>query len=402
MRNLIKRGNKWYFKIVVKGKLTRISLDTGDLNLAKLRRDEKEKAAIVNDLEKLQGPRMRAGNLEDISKIYDKVGGLPLATMRRNKYCAKYVVRVGTGKPKLEPEDITLDMYTPRLKRDFQDNMRTRYEQEAGRDENARRAARNKADRTSKSFLRQACSLFCKERSMVERYREEGIIVPQCVIDFREAPTVGSNSTKQYFPPSDAALTKTFKEVEELRNSEDVLQQESYYLFWAALATGCRRAELVYMNVAEIIEVDGRLWVDGKIGKNGKLIRVPVITWSVHPAARSTPDQILREQIVRAKAAGRATLFAGTKTDRYRELADFLNGWLFDHGWKDEKKLHALRAYIGSKIFEKNPRLAQRYLRHASITTTESCYSHFASLNETFDLGVPANVVPMPAAAGAG
>jgi hypothetical protein len=64
-------------------------------------------------------------------------------------------------------------------------------------------------------------------------------------------------------------------------------------------------------------------------------------------------------------------------------------------GWKDEKKLHGLRAYIGGKIYTKNPRLAQLYLRHKSIKTTEDFYSHFLTLQGAFDFSLVPSAPPV-------
>lgn len=403
MRNLIRRGRKWYFKKMVNGKRRPISLDTEDVELAKAKRNAMEQAALNEEWEKIKGPRAEckanATTLAEIFPVYERLAGIKAHSVRANKSSLLCIVRRGLGKPELQAEDIRLEVLTKRLARDYQEALRASYEAEAGKDEKARRMARDRADRTSKSTFGQGASIFGAERELVERYRENGIHIPECVLEFRSAKLAGKMGSKEYFPASDEVLRATFEQVEKLRTSEAPAMMEAYYMFWAALATGCRRNELADMKIGDVVELEGRLWIGAGLGKDGNQIRIPCINWQVHPAAARMPDQVLRE--LKQRAASRnedaGYLFPGPQHDRHRLIPDLLNGWMESLGWKDEKKLHALRAYIGSKIFSTQPRLAQLYLRHKSVTTTETFYSHFATLHGALDFG-PALAV-MPAAA---
>ena len=158
------------------------------------------------------------------------------------------------------------------------------------------------------------------------------------------------------------------------------------------------------MKASDLVERDGRLWVGAGLGKDGNLIQIPVITWKVHSANPRIPEQVLRELLGQCQQTGREFLFEGTVTERYDEMPDRLNRWLHHIGWRDEKKLHGLRAFIGCKLFAKNPRLAQLYLRHKSIATTEKFYSHFLALNGAFDFEEPAPepAVPLTVVQGGG
>jgi hypothetical protein len=51
-------------------------------------------------------------------------------------------------------------------------------------------------------------------------------------------------------------------------------------------------------------------------------------------------------------------------------------------------------------LYAKDPHLAQRYLRHKSLTTTEQFYTHFFKLQVIpgMELVTPANVVKLAAA----
>lgn len=389
MRNLLRRGRKWYFKLMVDGVLRKISLDTEDLELAKARRNAHEASALRKDWAKIQGPQAPVGTLERVFAEYEKVGGITKRAVGGNQSMLMQVVRDGLGQPGLEASEVKLSVLTKKLVRDFQDARRARYEAAAGADEKERRMARDRADRTSKSTYNQARSIFCHKRALIDRYRDAGIVVPDCVQEFCEAGAVGKMSSKVYFPASDAILTETFSRVDELRDSEVPVLEAAWVMFWCALATGCRRNEIADMRCSDLVELDGRLWVGAGLGKDGRQIRIPVIAWPVDPAGTArTPESVVRETLERRRAADgpAAFLLEGERYYRYDTVGDALNEWMGILGWQDEKKLHALRAYIASKLYARNPRLAQLYLRHKSIKTTEDFYGHFLTLSGALDM----------------
>lgn len=397
MRNLIRRGRVWYFKKMVNERLKLVSLGVEDLELAKAKRDKMEQLALTEQWQKIEGPRGQAGTLADVFEKYRQIGGITHKAVGANISSMMTLIRAATGQKELEAAEVKLSVLTPKLVRDYQDNLRAKYQAEAGADEKQRRMARDRADRTSKSTFNQAKSIFSKHGKvgqLTERYREAGILVPDNVKEFCRAGAVGKMSSKVYFPPSDEQMKATFEKVEELRSTDP----ECYNLFWAALATGCRRNELADMKVEDLVQLDGRRWVGAGLGKDGEQIRIPLIAWTVHLANPRTPASVIEEMLQERKAG---YLFLGDKTERYDEMPDRLNGWLFRQGWKDEKKLHGLRAFIGCKIYAKNPRLAQLYMRHKSIATTEKFYAGFLRLQDAFkfddaDPTKPAAVTPAP------
>lgn len=391
MRNLMNRNGTWYFKKMLNGRVNPVSLGTTDLALAKAKRDQMERAAADGELEKIKGVRSKSATLKEVFDQYTNYGGLTRKTIEGNKCALMTVLREGVGKVR-PVEEISLDELTRNLARDYQRNVRAKYEAAAA-GEKARRMARDRADRTTKSTLRQAKSLFCKQRGLVELYKDQGLMIPETVAEFCEYKAQGTMATKLYFPVSDEILRATFTKIEELRGKD----QEVYDLFWLALGTGCRRGEAVDMTTADLVDLNGALWVGAGLGKDGKQIQIPVINWPVHEASKVVPVMVVREAIARAKAAGREQLFSGKQWERVEILARRLNEWLGAIGWQDEKKMHALRAFIGSKIYSQKPLIAQRYLRHKSIATTEKFYSHFLSLEGVLEM-MPANVVPMPSA----
>jgi hypothetical protein len=172
LRNLLRRGRKWYWKKMINGKVQPLSLGTDDLELAKARRDKLERnrrrrtcrICAARD----RAPERWQGHLPK----YEALGGLMHKTIRANISSMMTVWKVALGKEQLDPADVRLDAFSPRMVRDYQDNLRRRYELAAGTDEKERRMARDKADRTSKSTIGQAQSIFCKRRQFIERYRE--------------------------------------------------------------------------------------------------------------------------------------------------------------------------------------------------------------------------------------
>jgi Phage integrase family. len=382
LRNLIKRGRVWYWKKMVDGSVKLISLETEDLELAKARRNAKENELTNTALAKIAGARSTAGTLQQVFEHYRKVGGLTHKSLEGNISMMMRVVRVGLGKETIEPEDVRLDVLTPKLVRDYQDAVRAEYEAAAGKNEKERRIARDSADRTTRSVFNQAKSIFCRSRQMIERYREAGISVPKCVEEFRATQAVGTMTSKIYFPASDEVLKTTFTKIDELKASDP----DAYNLFWCSLATGARRGEVADMKVADMVELDGHLWVGAGLGKDGQPIQIPVINWPVHPDCATIPADVVRELMLKRKEEKSEQLLAGHRTERYDWAGDRLNAWLASMGWRDEKKLHAVRSYIGCKIFARNPRLAQLYLRHKSITTTENFYSQHLKLRDVLTL----------------
>lgn len=381
---------------MIKGEVLFVSLNTEDVTLAKAKRDVKERELVSGELAKIREEK-RAANLAEIFAAYDAIGGLTAKTLRSCKGALLSMVKNVRGDDALKPADVCLSEITDKLVRDYQDVQRRKYELAAGENAKAQREARDRADRTTKSMVNQAQSVFASRRQLVERYREKGLVVPDCVIKFRDAHAQGSNATKVYFPPADTVVAATFRDIEELKETD----QPVYELFWAALATGGRRNEVVDLKVAHFMELNQQLWVNGGLGKDGRQIQIPVINWPVHAMSTTVPAEVVKAMIARRQGQGEEYLFSGTPHDRHDLLPRRLNTWLEAHGWCDEKKMHALRAYIGSYLFRQNPRLAQRYLRHKSLRTTEDFYTHFLALEgvTTFQVVQPVQTGGQPAPA---
>ena len=390
--NIVKRGRIFYFKKRAAGQLFFESLHTDDETLAQEKAKVKQQQLVDGELARLRTEK-NAATLSQLFAVHQPPP-LPDGTkskMPRSLLCQcralLNLVRTARG-DKRQAEQVSLTELTPKLVRDYQDALRGRYEQQllaakptASADDLA--DVRDRADRSSKSLFKQAKNLFCKKHSRIERYREKGLIIPACVSEFCAAKAVGSLTSKVYLPPDDAALTRTFTDIDAEPHDGII-----YQVFWAVIAFGGRRNEVMDMQVDDFAELDGELWIRGGRGKDKLEIQLPVINWPVHPASKTVPANVIRELIGTARSAGRSYLFAGTAYQRQNALPGKANAWLRQHGWLDEKKLHGLRAYIGSLIYSQDPHLAKDYLRHKSLLTTEQFYSHFFRLKKITRLQV--------------
>ena len=68
------------------------------------------------------------------------------------------------------------------------------------------------------------------------------------------------------------------------------------------------------------------------------------------------------------------------------EWARRLNLWLRRAGWRSEKKMHELRAYIGSMLYQANPLFAMKFMRHSSIRITEQFYCRYGKPLQPIDV----------------
>ena len=400
--NLVKRGRIFYFKKRSGGQLFFESLHTDDETLAAEKAKVKTQQLVAGELAKLREEK-KAATLAHIIAVHQPP---PLpdgrkVRMPRSLHCqcqsAWLMVRATRGKD-LQPDQISLTEFTPKLVRDFQDAMRQRYVSElmgakpqATADEVAN--VSDRADRSSKSLFNQAKNLFCRKHSRIERYREKGLIIPKCVEEFRLSKALGSMTSKAYLPPDDTALTQTFTDIACEQECHSVIAK----VFWATIAFGGRKNEVMDMQADDFAELDGELWIRGGRGKDKLEIQLPVLNGPVHPANPTVPSDAIRQMIADARAAGRTYLFAGSSHYRQDILPRLMNSWLLERGWRDAKKMHALRAYVGSLLYSKDPHLAKDYLRHKNLQTTENFYSHFFRLKKITRLQVVERVTAPPA-----
>ena len=300
----------------------------------------------------------------EIAEVYQPHDGTPgIAgttedTARNNVWAMGKILKTVLGVQ--DPETVPLSKFDKMLAVKFQDEMARESCERSDKDEETQRFVRDRALNSSKSVILQARSLFNTKSELPAKYAERGLPIPACVQEFMTAKLRGKDKQQhEYLPPPDAVIQRTFKEIEKLK---DVVPQ-TYIAFWLACGCGLRRKEIFRARWEYFILRDGQPWFSGGIGKNGQTIEVPVQkrAWENLKPLRQEEGPCLG-------------------VDATMEYARHINGWLTAQGWRTEKKLHELRAYVGSLIYIKDPVAAMKFMRHSSIKITEKFYARYGKV----------------------
>lgn len=307
--------------------------------------------------------RSTAPSIGDIARIYKVKAVLQPGTKRNNVSCLKLIVRTVLGE-RIDPLDVLSTHLNGELAARFQEAFRTRYLAMAATDESSQRMARDKADRSSRSIIRQARSLFVNNFEVQHAYAEAKLQLPECVKEFVAAPIRGKATKREYNAPPDSVVQAAFSKIVELREADPHV----YLAFWLAAGAGLRKSEAARMRWEWIVERDGQWWISGGIGKNGDRIEVPFQSRAVEAlrAFRKTEGAVIPEYVEKWSAR--------------------LNRWMNTQGWNTEKKMHELRAYVGSRIYQRSPSSAKAFMRHSSITITERFYCRYCDASKPIDV----------------
>ncbi len=319
-------------------------------------------------------PVVIPGTFGAVVELYKTWALIDPHSVRANYHAAWRILSAGQVEPLERYSDAPLTLLTPQLAEAYQIKMIRAAEASAEPNTTARREARLRAQRTSKSTIQQAKSLFARRGRFVERYQEAGITIPDCVLLFRDFKADGTNRTKRYVRPGDQVIAETFAQVDALK----AIDADAWLMFWLAVGTGMRRGELANAAGEHFRTIADRLHVVGGIGKDGEQIVIPV--------QKRTQDVLIAEKLLVAGAIRPGLIFAGSEDRRHYKIPLALNDWLTSMGWSGQKKMHDLRAYIGSKLYERNPRAAMLFLRHKNLSVTEQYYSHHAARAQVDDV----------------
>ncbi len=305
------------------------------------------------DVEKLK-VRTRASMLAPVLAVYKEKAIGQRETIRNNSSSMLLIIRTASGK-EVDPEKVSLSDLTETLVTQFQDAMRLRYCQEAKPNDTDQRIARERADRSSRSIVRQARSLFNRTTDILRHYKEAEITIPDTIQGFMGQKLRGKSTKREYLAPDDKVIAAAFSEIEKLRD----LDPNVYQAFWLAVGAGLRKGEIRRVRWDHVIERDGTWWISGGLGKDGNRIEVPFQSRAIEKLMpfRKTEGMIISE--------------GGF------DWAVRLNSFLTDQGWKTEKKMHELRAYVGSLIYQLTPIGAMKFMRHTSIKVTETFYCRY-------------------------
>jgi integrase len=318
---------------------------------------EKVRAGKWEDVEKLKA-RQSAATLGKVFPIYQEFAGIQANSIKNNIWALGKIVKMALGVSKVE--EVSLNELNASLVMKFQEAMVKMYRERVGKDVEQQRRAKEQALRSSRSIVHQARCLFNKEKEMVQRYEARGLKVPACVQEFLGKKMDGRDTKREYLPPADEVVQKAFTDIEKMKDTD----RTTYLAFWLATGAGLRRGEILRVRWEHFVTRNGERWVSGGIGKDGERIEVPVQAraWSVLSQFAQKEGPVLGE---------RASL----------EYARRINWWMKQQGWNTEKKLHELRAYVGSLIYMTgNHVAAMKFMRHKTIRMTEQFYARYGSV----------------------
>lgn len=342
----------WYIHVQRNKRRIKRSLGTADLQTAISRAK-----LFISSVERGDVPvasKQSCSSVQDVIQVYLHHATVAPRTARNNVLALSQIVRTVLG---LKPADCPLTKLDASLVRAFQTAMVRRYCAESGRAE-SQRDATERALCSSRSFIQQARSLFAPSRGWPELYAKCGLTIPDSISSFMSCPLQGSLARSGFSPPSDEVIQRTIEAFRQ-PHGKTKTERDAFVGFWFALGAGLRRREVARLRWEQVVLRDGQPWISGGIGKDGLPIEVPIqlSCWEVisRYARRSGPVLL-------------------TRGDRWARL---ISARMAALGWRTQKRLHELRAYIGSLIYAVSPISAMRFLRHKSIRTTERFYVRY-------------------------
>jgi integrase len=300
--------------------------------------------------------RHHVATLEQVLEIYRRSHGIARRSAMNNELAMLSIFK-RTRSKEPDPKLIRLDAVNKNLAIEYQDLTAAEY-CKSQEDAAAYREARDRAYRSSRSTINQARSIFSRraDNDMIARYKEAGLVIPECVINFLEVRLRGRPTKREYNQPDDAVIEETFKKIEQFAEDDP----DVYRAFWLAVGAGLRRGEIQRVRWEHFVARDGIMWISGGIGKDGQQIEVPIQdkAWKKLESKEKT-GFVLRT--------------------RHLWWAKRLNAWMRGLGWNTEKKMHELRSYVGSLIYRKSPQAAMKFMRHKSIKVTEEYYVRYGA-----------------------
>lgn len=326
----------------------------------------KVRGAKWEDVDKMMA-RRTASTVGEVQVVYKKLSKIGEATTRNNVWAFGKIIKAVLGVSKAKLDEVSLTEINGKLVERFQDSEVQRYRDQASKDKAGQLIAEAQALLSSRSLVIQARSLFVAKGGWVAKYEEGGLKIPACVQEFMTCDLRGKGTKGEYRQADDALIAKTFAEVEKFKGNDDAL----YLAFWLACGAGLRKSEIARARWEHIVMRDGRPWYCGGIGKNRNTIDVPIQSraWAALASFQKETGRMLALSVVEAE---------GEKPSE--EFARRLGWWMTSLGWKTEKKLHELRAYVGSMIYAENSVAAVKFMRHDSVKTTEKFYVRYGKV----------------------
>lgn len=353
LRNLLKRGNTWYFKKMVEGKVKPVSLNTADLSLAKARRDKLELLAYQErwgEIDEL-GSKRAIATIGKVLERYTSAAVLQLRaeTVRNNAWALRHLVRKAKGVELSAVDDLPLTVLDRELVRAWQERCLTA----AGQD----KLKLNAAAVSANSVFGQARSVFGKKATRHKIYA--GLTLPN-LTEFKTAPILDELKCDSYQKPDEELLRNIWTAATALRETNPRM----WLIFYLASQTGLRKSELKFMRFRWFTPGFVRTCFESDFVPKGKRERdVPVVESVERECRRLATEQDWPTEPT-------DYLLTGTPTEK-EDLFKAFGKWMRDQGWTRRQKAHELRKIFASDLCENSdPYDTQQALGHQDIKTT--------------------------------
>lgn len=166
------------------------------------------------------------------------------------------------------------------------------------------------------------------------------------------------------FRPTKKLVDLTLREAEQLKAHS----KDAHRAFWLIMGTGARRSELVPVKWKDIITMpNGRVVIQGShLTKDGSEAFLPFVYEEAY--ARFCELEF---------GDSEDYIFGDPRETRTKGVFRFLCKWMTGIGWSGRQKLHALRAVVITRVFEKHGiQAAQSVARHKDASTTDKYIRH--------------------------
>lgn len=368
------RAAPWYFQIKKAGKRTVSSLKTPVVSVAIGKAKALLEASQRGQLAQVRAilnPRETKSTYCTVGQVLDEFDKSVLDIGEKHRTgirsAVSVVLRTATGAADIKALS-TWILNADTARRYFEACLVKAQEQES-QEQSAR------VKRSSNSTWCQAACLFTPK--LLAKYQRAGLVLPDL------APFLAvfeqekfTKCTATYNPPSDDIIRATLRAWCKLVPAVGPYRVEDRNMFLAVgleLACGLRRNEAAQVTWSMFTRRHGFPLLEGTMtvkNQTGRLSVQPIDPfWS-----------ILQKRIKREgwRAGDQDLVLVGGKTELAEDVWRDVGTWMRALGWRTEKTNHALRAFAGCQVAMKyDTYRAQIWLRHRSVTTTQSDYGHF-------------------------
>lgn len=363
LKNLVKRDSVWYFRKESGGRQIWRSLETGDVELAKQRRNELVRRTQSS---KWEEPARKFALIGEIITRFKAATDLQLLpkTVKDYIWSFRRVVRLAAG-GRVDPDSQSSSVLTRDLVRAWQ---------RLGIGPDPDRLKADSSAVSSNATLSQARGVFSR-RAMLGRAIYADLVLPD-LEGFLRAPLLKVLKRDFYEKPPDAVLRRTWVASQRLiepmhgptRRKDEAIRRGLWIIFRLALQAGLRRSEIMGMRWR---------WFQGR--PEDRIIRTYFEKDFIPKGKRERPIPVMPAMEMELRAVAESLgwptgpddrVLPGTKYWHDRMIRTF-GKWLDALGWPRRQKAHELRKIFASDLTEiADPYDTQQALGHQHMKTT--------------------------------